>query len=650
MIGFFTDPYPDELLYSACARYHTRARNLSKEATARDLFGNNRAKIVVDFPTRLNYLATQLPSVTYSVNQLIDKHTLLPFYSPFMPRERHATLRQDMHGEGGGSLHARLGLLTSGIDVKKLRFCALCVEDDQRRYGEPYWHRIHQTPGVEVCLTHSVFLSISGVSVRNRGNGQAFMTARHANAELLPVSRVARQLDAKNREHSVLINIARDAAWILNTQIEVPDQAMLRRRYLRLLLERKLATYAGTVGSHVRLKAQFIDYYSSELLQQLGCGLEVQYHWLRRLVNDWKRSRHPLHHLLLMQFLDCPAEEFFRLPIEVEPFGKGPWPCLNAVSEHYRDARIAECQINHTQDKTKRLMGTFHCECGFSYRRIGPDTRDERRFEYDWVMNFGETWYEKLRGMLAVGDHSSRAMARVLGVSRMVVKAEIERLEKARESNQPLARRFVNRNAPLVGDSDLREKYRKQWIEVRTENKDVGRARLGYIAHEAYIWLLKHDKKWLEDNFPKRLRRGSQRPKVDWLKRDEKYSTAVRKTAANMQNIVGRPIWVSRTRLAKTLGILAVVNKTSAKLPLTNNALDEVSESITCFAIRRICWAADCYYQEHVPADKWKLQMRAAVSNKMARVPEVKAAFEECVRTLREMNEVGWECSAKGSG
>jgi hypothetical protein len=348
-------------------------------------------------------------------------------------------------------------------------------------------------------------------------------------------------LNPNDKEHRVLLNIARDAAWILNTRIEVPDQAMLRRRYLHLLLERKLATYAGIV-SHVRLKTQFLDYYSSELLQRLGCGLEFQYHWLRRLINDWERSRHPLHHLLLMQFLNCPAKEFFSLPIEFEPFGKGPWPCLNAVSGHYRDARIAECQVNHTQDRTKRLMGTFQCDCGFSYRRIGPDTTDERRFEYDWVMSFGEAWYEKLRGMLAVGDHSRRAMARVLGVSRMVVKAEIKRLEKARESDRPLARRFVNRNAPLVDDSDLREKYRKQWLEVRTENPDAGRARLGYIAHEAYIWLLKHDKKWLEDNFPKRLRRGSQRPKVDWLKRDEEYSTAVRKTAANMQDVVGRPV------------------------------------------------------------------------------------------------------------
>ncbi len=329
---------------------------------------------------------------------------------------------------------------------------------------------------------------------------------------------------------------------------------------------------------------------------------------------------------------------------------KEPWPCLNTISGHYRDARIEACQISHSQDKAKRLMGTFQCECGFSYRRIGPDTTDERRFEYDRVMSFGAVWYEKLCGMLAVGDHSHRAMARVLGVSRMVIKAEIKRLEKARESNQPLARRFVNRSAPLVNDSDLREKYRKHWGEVRTENPNVGRAKLGYIAHEAYIWLLKHDKKWLEANFPQCLGRGSRRPKVEWSKRDDEYSAAIRKTAIDMHNVIGRPVRVSRTGLAKKLGILAVVYKNTAKLPLTNKALNEVSESITSFAIRRIRWATDCYRQEHIPANEWKLLARAAVSNNLARHTEVKAAFEECVRRLREMNEGGWVDLAKGSG
>src|SRR5947208_2900992 len=133
MIGFFTDPYGDELLYSACARYHRRARNRSKEATARDLFGKAQTKVIVDFQTRLDYLAAQLPPTTYSASHLIDEHTMLPFYAPFMPAERHEALRRNMCGEGGGSVHARLGVLTSGLNVERLRFCAVCAEEDQSR-------------------------------------------------------------------------------------------------------------------------------------------------------------------------------------------------------------------------------------------------------------------------------------------------------------------------------------------------------------------------------------------------------------------------------------------------------------------------------------------------------------------------------------
>src|SRR5207248_127153 len=113
------------------------------------------------------------------------------------------------------------------------------------------------------------------------------------------------------------------------------------RRYLLLLFKEGMATCSGKVN-HARLKSRFLDHYSPALLERLGCGLELRYHWLSRFVSGWSRTRHPLHHLLVMQFLESPAEEFFRLPIEVKPFGKGPWPCLNTAGGHYMEARIAE--------------------------------------------------------------------------------------------------------------------------------------------------------------------------------------------------------------------------------------------------------------------------------------------------------------------
>ncbi|HEV2707635.1 MAG TPA: TnsD family Tn7-like transposition protein [Pyrinomonadaceae bacterium] len=552
-----------------------------------------------------------------------------------------------MCGDGGGSIHARLGILTSGISVENLRFCPNCIEEDE----EPYWHRVHQVPGVEACPLYNVFLADSKVSVRNRVNSRALVTTRQAVAEIPSASRATRPLDLGNREHQVILQLARDAAWILSSRMEVPGQEVLQRRYLRLLLEQGMASYTGKVR-HVSLKTQFLAYYPPGLLKRLRCGLELKSHWLYRLLNNWKSTRHPLYHLLLMQFLGIPAAEFFQLPIKVEPFGKGPWPCLNAAGGHFREARVKECLISHTQDTSKRLVGTFRCECGFSYRRTGPDTTDERRYQWDRVMSFGEAWYEKLSNMLALGNQSLPEIAGALGVPINTIKGECCRLNTSNELEVPRMRRFERRNkvGPALSDLPLSDIHRKKWIEVVAENPNVGRSVLGRMQVASYHWLLEHDKKWLDDNSPPPLKSSGPVQRIDWSERDEKFAAAVRETAEKILTVVGRPLWASRTRIPKELRILTVLRKNSAKLPLTNKALDDVSESQAAFAAQRIRWAADCYRQEQVSAAAWQLQTRAAVSNKMARDPEVKAACEECVQALRAMNVAGWEVLAKGKG
>ncbi len=40
MLPFFTNPYPDELLYSAVARYHFYSGNIDCKDTLEELFGS----------------------------------------------------------------------------------------------------------------------------------------------------------------------------------------------------------------------------------------------------------------------------------------------------------------------------------------------------------------------------------------------------------------------------------------------------------------------------------------------------------------------------------------------------------------------------------------------------------------------------------
>jgi hypothetical protein len=87
MLGHFPSPHPDELLYGVCARLSERANVPSKKGFCQTLFG--AASIaVVDLPSRLEFLAKQLPSGGPNAETLLRNHTLLPLYLPFLPKER----------------------------------------------------------------------------------------------------------------------------------------------------------------------------------------------------------------------------------------------------------------------------------------------------------------------------------------------------------------------------------------------------------------------------------------------------------------------------------------------------------------------------------------------------------------------------------
>ena len=340
MIGFFTDPFPDELLYSACARYHRKVRHISKATTSLYLFGTERTKMVVDFPTRLGHLAAQLPSHTYSVDILIDDNTLLPVFLPFTGAKQVEKLRGFMDGQGGMGIHGKIGLLTSGIRLKNLRFCVACAAEDQTSYGQAYWHRLPQVPGVEVCPTHSLYLCESDVPMRSSSSYQGLLTAKEAIANLPPDRKTPRTLNPSDHEDGILLQLALGMASLLNTRFQ-PDQHLMRRRYANLLFECGLASFAGVVKQG-RLTTQFLKYYPPDFLARLGCELKGRHTWLRRVMQGGKSARHPLHHLLLITFLGSTPEKFFQMPGEMRPFGDGPWPCLNQASSHFQELRIAK--------------------------------------------------------------------------------------------------------------------------------------------------------------------------------------------------------------------------------------------------------------------------------------------------------------------
>jgi hypothetical protein len=91
-------------------------------------------------------------------------------------------------------------------------------------------------------------------------------------------------------------------------------------------------------------------------------------------VRSPKGAHHPLRHLLLIHLLEQTAESFLtEEPAEErQPFGTGPWVCLNPVCDSHGTPIITACEWIDSRFTDGRPVGTFTCpRCGFSYCNFG---------------------------------------------------------------------------------------------------------------------------------------------------------------------------------------------------------------------------------------------------------------------------------------
>src|ERR1043165_1257690 len=180
MISFFPTPYPDEILYSILARYHIRSGSLSPKAILRDLFGTTTVVATVDLPSHINSLVRNMPPLSkYTADSIISEHTLYPFYAPFLFPETSELVFDSMKEHCWGEVHARAGIMASAVAApSRLRFCPHCLHKDEEKFGKPYWHRLHQVPGVLVCSKPLGLLQASKVTVPGENRHEFYPASR----------------------------------------------------------------------------------------------------------------------------------------------------------------------------------------------------------------------------------------------------------------------------------------------------------------------------------------------------------------------------------------------------------------------------------------------------------------------------------------
>lgn len=600
MLSFFPRPYPDELFYGICARYHQRSGHTSVGDTLRDLFGNRRASVSLDFPTNIRSVIESLPPLTTNtLEHLLFNHTMLPLFLPFLPKKRTAEILKHMIGETtGGNIHMTIGVTASAIPpIAFLRYCTSCLDGDVVKYGEPYWHRSHQVAGLMICHLHHERLRDSTIAAHGIGG-------RH---NLVPLSLgipsvQGETLDIHCPDHHSWI--AETVHWLLNDNPLSASQCLerIRHRYLIQLHRLGLASASGRLYGR-KLLERFLAYYGNKFLSECHCPLSEDYseNWLLSLLRKPWKAVHPLRHLLVVRFIGLELREFFLGGTGSKPpFGRGPWRCLNPAASHYLQAVVSDCSISR-RPSTGPPVGRFSCSCGFVYERTGPDQCREDKFKISRMVSYGVIWGKCLLRLIVDEGKGLRETARRLGVDPKTVKRHLRNLLIPPHGTSP--------ESP---EEQILHDRRKSWLRACASSPMSGAKEIRLIAGGDYAWLYRHDREWLRSHSPHKPR-PSPTSRIDWDRRDTVLASLVSAAAREAYNNPGRPVRVTVGAIGKRLGATPSFEKLLPHLPRTQTALAEVVESKDMFAIRRLRWAAEKLKEQGEPVRAWKLKRLAGL-------------------------------------
>ncbi|PSB22806.1 hypothetical protein C7B76_02515 [filamentous cyanobacterium CCP2] len=647
-LGFCLNRYPDELLYSLFGRYQEVLRYPADNDLSQSLFGAS-TRAVVDFPSHLENFVSTLPSGhPFTVNQLINGGTLLPIYVPFSRHEQIALARNDMTHRNGMKIYGRLGILVNQRQ-ENLKFCPLCVENDRKEFNETYWHRPHQCPGAEVCSTHQVLLERSHINPRNGGRPSYYFVAENE-IQIVP----ARPIDLSNRKHIILLNIAQDISWLLNQENLAPGLNFLSQNYRRLLAEKGFAISSGRrIRNMTELVNCFEKFYGRELLQQLGCEIRegILESWLDRIlqIGTSQKSLNPLYHLLLIRFLGYSAKDFFSLPLEIKPFGDGPWPCLNHACKFFNLPVIQEYQLIRYKDGRPRPQptGLFKCGCGFSYYRLGPDKLPEDKFRYSGVVERGEQWEQKFT---RYWNNSDVTLCEIIKIFRMREKAleqyayhlKLDLYRQGTKGARPIdysAQDLTQENA-----SNIQKKYRDELLEAKSKNPDKTRSYFKKKYRKAYDFIYGNDRDWLNINFPSKKNKIRNPKKVirrDWEEIDRELAVLVRDVGQRLRNDPSRPKRITVNVIGRQMGQSGRIQHNLSKLPLTKQSLDEFTETYAEAAMRRIDWTMKQFQEAGILPSRTLFIKKSGfgfgIGNAVSRSKEIQEAIDIALGKLESI-------------
>ena len=299
MLTWFPTPYPGELFYGILCRYYMSSGIREHSLVKQQLFGSKAGiKMATLYPNAaIHAVLSQLPKGVYDGRDMIVHHTPFAYYTRmYQPQEREALLDDLLQGQGKTPTHL---WRTFPRGDYALRYCPLCVQEDARIYGEPYYHVEHQIPLSSVCVRHKCRLKQITVANARLSLNNCFFPLSAMETDKEPdvgISPAELRVSELVREY-----------WMLPASVSPPThnnlyQELLNRGYMAICRQ------TGIVVDKSKLYATLCDYHGTTAVEK-AFGTNITTSMANRL-KVWEQLL-PDRYIMIQAMLGLPTKTVF---------------------------------------------------------------------------------------------------------------------------------------------------------------------------------------------------------------------------------------------------------------------------------------------------------------------------------------------------
>jgi len=445
-----------------------------------------------------------------------------------------------------------IGLIASRLGGhNQLRFCRICAQEEYFTTGQPYWHRVHQLPGVLVCPVHKQTLCALAA--------ETIELNRHK--LLLPDDKaIAGHFDdihLSDIQQETALRLALLSGDVLHGRMQTKGAEGIHR------LHRSSAAAHGLIRANGRIRIDDLDQLIGLYCNCLPVNVEFSVVRCRLFDCALKLLRkpreaivHPMLHIVLM---DCLRYVEDRPNLQ----------CAEAVPDMpltSRARKIIDLSVlaeklsfqGATLSGVAGVMGISVTTAAVEAARAGIRvSKRPKHITAERVTDVGTS----LRLGLSIEEVAQKHAISIVSVYRIL------RMDAA------LAQEYEEKLFTLV-----REQYRQRYMDSRSDKA-------------AYAWLRRHDGLWLTEQLKACPAMRTRKSCVDWRQRDTALAHHIVEIEAQLRSMPGKPTYISETKLKRLTSMADTIKHSLPNLPLTEAALKTCAESAQAHQRRRIMWA-----------------------------------------------------------